>query len=167
MLTPSALSRANVYPWDNDWDPSKLMSAEWHAQRSLVDFEAWSQWQYDIGAGSVEIGPFPEGVSPYGALDMAGKVWEWVADWYDPGYYSKSLFQNPTVPIHGSARVLRRGAWDVPRVAVFSWIRETFIPPEFASSMETGFRCAASSGPNEPGRSGRGRAALSPIEDGD
>jgi len=29
------------------------------------------------------VGNKPLGASPYGALDMAGNVWEWVADWYD------------------------------------------------------------------------------------
>ena len=36
--------------------------------------------------------------SPYDALDMAGNVLEWVADWFDGSYYASSLSHNPTDP---------------------------------------------------------------------
>ena len=29
------------------------------------------------------VGSYPAGASPYGALDLAGNVWEWVNDWYN------------------------------------------------------------------------------------
>jgi formylglycine-generating enzyme required for sulfatase activity len=54
-------------------------------------------------------------MSPYGALDMAGNVWDWVNDWYDEGYYETSPGSNPTGPESGPLRALRGGGWS------FTW----------------------------------------------
>jgi formylglycine-generating enzyme required for sulfatase activity len=65
----------------------------------------------ECGRGTVPAGSKPKGASPYGALNMVGNVWEWVADWYDPGYYSQSPGRNPLGPESGEGRVLRGGSW--------------------------------------------------------
>ena len=57
------------------------------------------------------MGSYPSGASPYGALDMAGNVWEWVNDWYDGNYYGVSPYRNPPGPASGSYKVLRGGSW--------------------------------------------------------
>ncbi|MBI3536650.1 MAG: SUMF1/EgtB/PvdO family nonheme iron enzyme, partial [Chloroflexi bacterium] len=62
-----------IYPWGNSFEKNRLNSIE-----SGRD-------------DTTEVGIFPTGASPYGAQDMAGNVWEWVADWYDNKYY----FINP------------------------------------------------------------------------
>jgi formylglycine-generating enzyme required for sulfatase activity len=56
-------------------------------------------------------GNYPLGASPYGALDMAGNVTDWVADWYDAEYYSASPSENPLGPPAGVMRVHRGASW--------------------------------------------------------
>jgi len=43
--------------------------------------------------------------------DMHGNVWEWVQDWYDSDYYSKSPDKDPLNSSRGSSRVHRGGCW--------------------------------------------------------
>ncbi len=101
--------------------------------------------QYCVGDTS-QVGSYPLGTSPYGALDMAGNVWEWVNDWYSSSYYSTSPGSNPLGPATGTYRVLRGGDWgnfwSYLRVAVRSY----GIYPDLRGSYDVGFRCAAPPG---------------------
>jgi len=93
-----------------------------------------------IGDDTTPVGEYaPNG---YGLYDMAGNVWEWVADWYDSDFYKSSPTENPTGPTDGSSRVLRGGSWyvddDYVRVAYRRSIAPTYRYNNF------GFRCAYS-----------------------
>ena len=95
--------------------------AEWEKAARGDDgrFYPWgSQWEAgyanidETGLGApADVGSYRDGVSPYGAEDMAGNVWEWVQDWYGEDYYPYAPAQNPTGPADGDQRVVRGGSW--------------------------------------------------------
>jgi formylglycine-generating enzyme required for sulfatase activity len=82
-----------IYPWGNSAPDCNKANYEGCADHPLA------------------VGSHPDGASPYGVLDMAGNVWEWVADWYDEGYYVSAPFRNPAGPDSGDFRVLRGGTF--------------------------------------------------------
>ena len=97
--------------------------------------------QYCIN-DTTEVGSYPSGASPYGALDMEGNVMEWVYDWYDPYYYHVSPFINPQGPITGATRSPRGGGWGSDSFQLRLTYRDYY-----KNSGETkyyiGFRCSA------------------------
>ena len=86
------------------------------------------------------VGSFPASASPYGALDMAGNVWEWVADWYSEDYYRTSPRENPAGPSDGTRRVLRGGSRDFIGGYARSAFRSDGDPGYSYGYL--GFRCA-------------------------
>lgn len=113
------------YPWGNE-SPTC----------NLANFFGCVGWAAPVGS-------YPDGVSPYGALDMAGNVWEWVADWYDTDYFSRSDYENPIGPQKGIRRVGRGGS---------IWVDEWSLRvsnrqgghPVLTLSSGLGFRCVLS-----------------------
>lgn len=69
------------FPWGSEWDPKRC--------RAGLEPEA----------GPAPVGEYAGGASPYGVVDMAGNVWEWIADWYGEDYYTSSRdSRNPKGP---------------------------------------------------------------------
>lgn len=91
---------------------------------------------------TTRVGLYPDGASPFGVLDMAGNVREWVSDWYAIDYYSVSPQRNPQGPAIGTNRILRGGSWDNH----FDYMRTARRINTFAerSNNVYGFRCARS-----------------------
>jgi formylglycine-generating enzyme required for sulfatase activity len=88
---------------------------------------------------------YQSGISPYGVYDMAGNVWEWVADWYSETYYGTSATENPTGPDSGTLRVLRSGAWNLGADVIRTSLRNAKPPSAFDNDI--GFRCARDANP--------------------
>jgi formylglycine-generating enzyme required for sulfatase activity len=90
--------------------------------------------------GTSPAGYFEDGKSPYGVYDMAGNVWEWVADWYSENYYGISLRSNPLGPDSGQARVMRGGSWTRSEYDIRTSNRIRYASTY--DNFDVGFRCA-------------------------
>jgi formylglycine-generating enzyme required for sulfatase activity len=90
-------------------------------------------------AGTMEVGSFPVSKSPFGAMDMAGNVWEWVWDGYDPKAYASHAAVDPAVDPGGRYGILRGGSWDFAATRLTSTYRQKFEAK--AGHVSTGFRC--------------------------
>jgi len=88
------------------------------------------------------VGYYPQGASPYGVLDMAGNVWEWVSDWFSSGYYNQSPSSNPQGPASGDTHGLRGGSWYSYDYSMSSANRYNYGLDRRYNSI--GFRCAMS-----------------------
>lgn len=113
-----------LYPWGDEIDCQLANYGDCLGDTSPVDSHA------------------PNG---YGLHDMAGNVYEWVADWYDGSYYRYSPEENPGGPAKGENRVIRGGSWGEDqrsmRVALRHWNLPAY-PQNFI-----GFRCAQGTAP--------------------
>ncbi|MEM7331441.1 MAG: formylglycine-generating enzyme family protein [Chloroflexota bacterium] len=93
----------------------------------------------------VPVGSFSQGNSPFEIYDMAGSVWEWVADSYDTFYYVYSPSGNPLSPNDDVRlpRVVRGGSYATSALELRTTNRASQSATEFRKISDVGFRCAA------------------------
>jgi formylglycine-generating enzyme required for sulfatase activity len=120
---------------------------------------AGSQTRYHFGEGEGNLGEYdwyfensggkthPVGrkkPNAWGLFDTAGNVWEWVNDWYDRDYYSRSPGIDPPGAENVDIRVCRGGGWDGFAGDCRAVVRSGCEPGYRSSSL--GFRLAFSPG---------------------
>ena len=118
-----------MYPWGNDFDPDRCNTLEGNTMAGLykkarpvynvvlrigsviVDSGIFGD-RFDQALATTPVGIYPDGASPYGALDMAGNAEEWVAERFSlyPGY----PFEEGKYDWSAEDWVCRGGAWNRP-----------------------------------------------------
>jgi sulfatase modifying factor 1 len=92
------------FPWGDDLEPGgehrmNVFQGSFPGENSTADGYA----------GTAPVDSFPP--NGYGLHNMTGNVWEWCADWFDPGYYAVSPVDQPPGPGAGTHRVMRGGSY--------------------------------------------------------
>jgi serine/threonine-protein kinase len=116
-----------IFPWGSIWNPNE--------NPAKLNFPGAVQ-----PLGLKPVGAYPDGKSPYGAMDMLGELFQWTSDYYDEHYYEKAPSVNPNGPDIGSQKVKRGGSWaSNPSLFHIAWRQSR---PAKQSDDSTGFRCA-------------------------
>ncbi|MBI5944127.1 MAG: SUMF1/EgtB/PvdO family nonheme iron enzyme [Chloroflexi bacterium] len=111
----------NLFPWGNEGPVCDLLN-----------------FKFCEGT-TTEVIDYPQGVSYFGALDMAGNAREWVADWYSPTYYSEAPVEDPLGPLIGEKRSVRGSSYRDGADPSLSAHRFSLLPTE--NLPDLGFRC--------------------------
>lgn len=119
-----------IYPW-GDTDPSCTYAV---FNPGGDEEGCGTGWTWPVGLK-------PAGACPYGALDMAGNLFEWVADWYDSTYYGGSPTSNPKGAGYGVERVTRGSGYQYVGETLRAYRR---YPNSPGGHYYVGFRCCRS-----------------------
>ena len=95
---------SSVFPWGDELEPGgehrmNVFQGTFPADNTLADGYA----------GTAPVDAFAP--NDFGLYNTTGNVWEWCADWFDPGYYGRSETRDPAGPPGGTHRVMRGGSY--------------------------------------------------------
>ena len=121
-----------LYPWGNKAPDCTLASMLDPTTKTI-----------GCGKGAAFVGEHAAGASIYGIEDLAGGLYEWVADYHDTAYYAKSPSTDPTGPSSGSNRAYRGGGWYNDAYSLRSSYRKGGHPTAIAT-YGLGIRCVRS-----------------------
>jgi len=140
-----------IYPWGNIWDHAKanyldvscpgntIMMGDETLDEHMAAFGGRDMVNNDGFPFTSPVGSFPTGVSPCGALDMAGNIFQWVEDWWDEAGFPRSVQGDFTPPQDGSWRVDRGSSWGNPGIlACRTTMRYGYAPSD--RNEHLGFR---------------------------
>lgn len=92
------------FPWGDELEPGGA-----HRMNVFQGTFPGENTCADGYAGTAPVGSFP--ANGFGLHEVTGNVWEWTADWFDPGYYPRSPGRDPQGPERGTMRVMRGGSY--------------------------------------------------------
>jgi formylglycine-generating enzyme required for sulfatase activity len=123
------------YPWGNEAPTGELAN---FADQNFP--ELWADMTVDDGyLYAAPVGSYPAGASPYGVLDMAGNVQEYVIEWLDST--EASLSSNPTGPDSCNCLITRGGDWTGREKSILTWGWGRILGDLTRTNDYTGFRC--------------------------
>lgn len=87
--------------------------------------------------GTQPVGSYPP--NDLNLYDMAGNVWQWVADWYRADAYRAGDRRNPRGPGTGALRIVRGGSWVTHDLNQLRCAHRHKVPPD-TYTYSIGFR---------------------------